>query len=447
MSKVKASTKMSAEPETRGSNLHAPIGGSSLTMTAESTNTNQMELVSILKKSSSATQQRKQVKVSSKSVNKKPQDGSANSRSSSQHQSMPKRPPKPRRRVATIAQRRAANIRERRRMFNLNAAFDRLRKKVPSFAYEKRLSRIETLKLAIMYIRFMDDLVNDDAYAEKYKQLLAIQQQQQQQQHNNSGNLCGSSNSNFFASASSNYLNIYRTTGRLSPAACEATSSNCPVRASKQELVDVCLESGCCSLLAQNNQTSTDNNQACSMPTYRSTRGLQVSPSLSSPSIVGAGSFTCCSSPASSSSNTTNCHSFTESPPNQSRSPNMQQQQQQQQQKSQAIIPEHQAAAETSYSYDHATQYQVPYDQFQDNNISISNQPMYYSCNVEHHQQPMKGAPAYYSDEQVSCPNQTKQFDEANLQFNQYSHHHHQQHPNEHANGTNTYSLHSLEAR
>ncbi|KAF6213072.1 hypothetical protein GE061_010786 [Apolygus lucorum] len=33
---------------------------------------------------------------------------------------------KPRRRVATIAQRRAANIRERRRMFNLNEAFDKL---------------------------------------------------------------------------------------------------------------------------------------------------------------------------------------------------------------------------------------------------------------------------------------------------------------------------------
>lgn len=37
---------------------------------------------------------------------------------------------KTRRRVATIAQRRAANIRERRRMFNLNEAFDKLRRKV-----------------------------------------------------------------------------------------------------------------------------------------------------------------------------------------------------------------------------------------------------------------------------------------------------------------------------
>nr|SVF01464.1 48 related 3 [Gerris buenoi] len=67
---------------------------------------------------------------------------------------------KPRRRVATIAQRRAANIRERRRMFNLNEAFDKLRRKVPTFAYEKRLSRIETLRLAITYIAFMNELLS-----------------------------------------------------------------------------------------------------------------------------------------------------------------------------------------------------------------------------------------------------------------------------------------------
>lgn len=94
-----------------------------------------------------------------------------------------KKSQKPRRRVATLAQRRAANIRERRRMFNLNAAFDRLRKKVPSFAYEKRLSRIETLKLAIMYIRFMDNLVNDETYAQKYKLLLQQQHHQAHVQH------------------------------------------------------------------------------------------------------------------------------------------------------------------------------------------------------------------------------------------------------------------------
>ncbi|XP_026464532.1 protein Fer3-like [Ctenocephalides felis] len=66
---------------------------------------------------------------------------------------------KPRRRVASVAQRRAANIRERRRMFNLNEAFDKLRRKVPTFAYEKRLSRIETLRLAITYIGFMSELL------------------------------------------------------------------------------------------------------------------------------------------------------------------------------------------------------------------------------------------------------------------------------------------------
>ncbi|XP_047485934.1 neurogenic differentiation factor 1-like [Penaeus chinensis] len=75
---------------------------------------------------------------------------------------------KVRRRVPTLAQRRAANVRERRRMFNLNEAFDKLRRKVPTFAYEKRLSRIETLRLAITYISFMTELLaseHDDVAA------------------------------------------------------------------------------------------------------------------------------------------------------------------------------------------------------------------------------------------------------------------------------------------
>ncbi|XP_040153587.1 protein Fer3 [Anopheles arabiensis] len=115
---------------------------------------------------------------------------------------------KTRRRVASMAQRRAANIRERRRMFNLNEAFDKLRRKVPTFAYEKRLSRIETLRLAITYIGFMSELLagtptHDGRSPELYPGVLATtahhaphhhhhqhhhhhhQQQQQQQQHNN----------------------------------------------------------------------------------------------------------------------------------------------------------------------------------------------------------------------------------------------------------------------
>ncbi|XP_061737483.1 pancreas transcription factor 1 subunit alpha [Nerophis ophidion] len=66
-----------------------------------------------------------------------------------------------RRRTVTVVQRQAANVRERKRMFSLNEAFDALRRKVPTFAYEKRLSRIETLRLAMVYIAFMEDLLED----------------------------------------------------------------------------------------------------------------------------------------------------------------------------------------------------------------------------------------------------------------------------------------------
>uniref|UniRef100_A0A6G1S758 Protein Fer3 n=1 Tax=Aceria tosichella TaxID=561515 RepID=A0A6G1S758_9ACAR len=121
-----------------------------------------------------------------------------------------KKSTKPRRRVATMAQRRAANIRERRRMYNLNTAFDRLRKKVPSFAYEKRLSRIETLKLAIMYIKFMDNLVNDDAYADKYKHLLA-------------NSFCSGSTSSGYLS-SGTYLSLYGNC--ISPASSSSSPPN-----------------------------------------------------------------------------------------------------------------------------------------------------------------------------------------------------------------------------
>ncbi|XP_014784981.1 serum factor response D [Octopus bimaculoides] len=65
-----------------------------------------------------------------------------------------------RRRVQTQAQRKAANVRERRRMFHLNEAFDELRKRLPAFNYEKRLSRIETLRLAMTYIGFMREITS-----------------------------------------------------------------------------------------------------------------------------------------------------------------------------------------------------------------------------------------------------------------------------------------------
>lgn len=84
-------------------------------------------------------------------------DPSVNSQSNTINRNGKSKPK--RRRTASLAQRRAANVRERRRMFNLNEAFDQLREIVPIFAYEKKLSRIETLRLAIVYIAFMTELV------------------------------------------------------------------------------------------------------------------------------------------------------------------------------------------------------------------------------------------------------------------------------------------------
>ncbi|XP_031970735.1 helix-loop-helix protein 13-like [Corvus moneduloides] len=56
-------------------------------------------------------------------------------------------------------QRRAANLRERRRMLSINSAFDELRCHVPTFPYEKRLSKIDTLRLAIAYIALLGDIL------------------------------------------------------------------------------------------------------------------------------------------------------------------------------------------------------------------------------------------------------------------------------------------------
>ena len=75
-----------------------------------------------------------------------------------------------RKRVQSHSQRKAANVRERRRMFHLNEAFDELRKRLPAFNYEKRLSRIETLRLAMTYISFMKDVsVGGDPKSVKLK--------------------------------------------------------------------------------------------------------------------------------------------------------------------------------------------------------------------------------------------------------------------------------------
>ncbi|EDV92881.1 pancreas transcription factor 1 subunit alpha [Drosophila grimshawi] len=59
-------------------------------------------------------------------------------------------------------QRQAANLRERRRMQSINEAFEGLRTHIPTLPYEKRLSKVDTLKLAISYITFLSEMVKKD---------------------------------------------------------------------------------------------------------------------------------------------------------------------------------------------------------------------------------------------------------------------------------------------
>ncbi|XP_071540375.1 pancreas transcription factor 1 subunit alpha-like [Panulirus ornatus] len=61
--------------------------------------------------------------------------------------------------LAQVRQRQAANMRERRRMASINDAFEGLRAHIPTMPYEKRLSKVDTLRLAIGYITFLSDMI------------------------------------------------------------------------------------------------------------------------------------------------------------------------------------------------------------------------------------------------------------------------------------------------
>lgn len=63
-------------------------------------------------------------------------------------------------RLESAARRRlAANARERRRMQGLNTAFDRLRRVVPQWGQDKKLSKYETLQMAQIYINALSELL------------------------------------------------------------------------------------------------------------------------------------------------------------------------------------------------------------------------------------------------------------------------------------------------
>jgi len=51
--------------------------------------------------------------------------------------------------IAAVQQRYAANMRERKRMQSINDAFEGLRQHIPTLPYEKRLSKVDTLRLTI----------------------------------------------------------------------------------------------------------------------------------------------------------------------------------------------------------------------------------------------------------------------------------------------------------
>ncbi|KAM8923865.1 transcription factor ATOH7 [Pelodytes ibericus] len=60
----------------------------------------------------------------------------------------------------------AANARERRRMQGLNTAFDSLRKVVPQWGEDKKLSKYETLQMALSYIMALDRILSE---AQRYR--------------------------------------------------------------------------------------------------------------------------------------------------------------------------------------------------------------------------------------------------------------------------------------
>lgn len=71
----------------------------------------------------------------------------------------------------TSGQRHAANLRERKRMQSINDAFEGLRTHIPVHPYEKRLSKVDTLRLAIDYIAFLNRLLNSTSQTDSIHSL------------------------------------------------------------------------------------------------------------------------------------------------------------------------------------------------------------------------------------------------------------------------------------
>lgn len=71
---------------------------------------------------------------------------------------------------------------------SINSAFDELRSHVPTFPYEKRLSKIDTLRLAIAYIALLKEVLTADCDPLTYvERCLRGERSAERQEWNTSG--------------------------------------------------------------------------------------------------------------------------------------------------------------------------------------------------------------------------------------------------------------------
>ncbi|ESO11221.1 hypothetical protein HELRODRAFT_91618, partial [Helobdella robusta] len=63
-----------------------------------------------------------------------------------------------------IKLRRTANARERDRTYNVNNAFHHLRSIIPTEPADRKLSKIETIRLATSYIAHLHTVINTDLH-------------------------------------------------------------------------------------------------------------------------------------------------------------------------------------------------------------------------------------------------------------------------------------------
>ncbi|TRY99572.1 hypothetical protein DNTS_032882 [Danionella cerebrum] len=77
---------------------------------------------------------------------------------------------------SAMRRRMAANARERKRMQGLNTAFDCLRKVVPQWGQDKKLSKYETLQMALSYIMALNRILGDGGkHSDSQKDWLNLQ--------------------------------------------------------------------------------------------------------------------------------------------------------------------------------------------------------------------------------------------------------------------------------